>query len=466
LRTGRQAEHRRDYLAARAGAPERGLVYPRADLRGQRGRLPAQWLLAAASELEGRTLYSAALDPPPSRPWLTVVPSFEGALAGDAEPGSEQEYTLRSMLGWRRGGRNVLDHHVVAAIPRLHDGIGAEIARAGSDLTRWDGRLAPNAAPVPSAERPVSPTALQHWAACPFRYLLGHVLHVAETEKPEDTLTLTPIERGNLVHRALETFISEMPGRTSPGQRWSGDERARLLQIGAQLCDDAVAAGITGRPLLWRLERARLLQALDGFLDDDEALRAGHGVVPADVELSFGMRDSEDAAVLVRLGGGRELAFRGRIDRVDRAPDGDRLLVLDYKTGTPDLDMYKKLHVQPVSGGKLLQLPVYALAAQQRYGDVPAEAYYWFVRPQQYERHGYAVEPAQLDEFGRALNVIVSGMENGLFPARPGKQSSGERFDNCGICPYDRLCSSDRARVWSRKRFVHDLRDYVELAED
>ncbi|MGB2711250.1 MAG: hypothetical protein WBC33_07010, partial [Conexibacter sp.] len=56
LRTARHAEDRRDYLAALSCAPERVLVFPRADLRGQRGKLPARWLLETASRLEGRAI--------------------------------------------------------------------------------------------------------------------------------------------------------------------------------------------------------------------------------------------------------------------------------------------------------------------------------------------------------------------------------------------------------------------------
>ena len=42
------------------------------------------------------------------------------------------------------------------------------------------------------------------------------------------------------------------------------------------------------------------------------------------------------APVVIDLAGERKVAFRGFVDRVDRSPDGDRLVVIDYKTGKRD----------------------------------------------------------------------------------------------------------------------------------
>jgi ATP-dependent helicase/nuclease subunit B len=160
----------------------------------------------------------------------------------------------------------------------------------------------------------------------------------------------------------------------------------------------------------------------------------------------------------------RAIAFRGRIDRVDRAPDGSRLLVLDYKTGAV-LDSHRKLGKDPVHGGQLLQLPVYALAAQAHFGGGSVDAAYWFATEKfSYETHGYPVSDEKLARFHDVLGVIGRGIESGLFPARPGKRRE-DSFENCMFCPYDRACPGDRARVWERKRSTGNLQEYVDLAE-
>ncbi|MGB2696123.1 MAG: PD-(D/E)XK nuclease family protein, partial [Dehalococcoidia bacterium] len=435
--------------------------FPRADLRGQRGKLPARWLLETASRLEGRAIFSGDLESL-KRDWYTPVPSFEGALSGGGEPASEQEYDLRSLLGWRAAGKRAFDHYLAVEAPELRAGLAAHEARGEDALSRWDGFVDAQPALRPSDERPASPTALQNWAACPFRYFLGNVLYVAETEQPEDALSITPLDRGNLVHSALETFIVEAPPRTSPEQPWDDDERALIRRIGERICDEFEAAGRTGRRLLWRLDRDRILSDLTGFLDADEAMRKKYGVVPAQAELVFGRRDR--SPVIVTLASGSQVAFRGRIDRVDRAPDGSSLLVLDYKTGSPR--MFEKLEHDPVRRGKLLQLPIYALAAQAKYGASTTRAFYWFVREQHnYKREGYIVAEPQLDIFRRALTTIVDGIADGLFPAHPGKPSRGDGYENCQICPYNRICPVDRGRVWERKSRSPELRAYQQLTE-
>jgi ATP-dependent helicase/nuclease subunit B len=465
LRTSRLDEERREYLAALAAAPERVLLYPRADVRGQRGKLPSRWLLEEASRLEGKTLYSSDLDPPPSREWLTVVPSFQAALGGGGEPASEQEYDLRSLLRWGGTGTTITSHYLVQGTPALKSGLAADIGRQSARLTRWDGLVPGITETAPSQERPASPTALQNWAACPFRYLLGNILRVAETERPEETLTISAKDRGTLLHQALETFIRESNPRSSPDQPWSAGERARLQETGGRLCDEAEAAGITGKRLLWRLERERILRDLAGFLDADEEMRREKGCLPIAVEMGFGMGTAGSRPpALVSLAGGRTVALRGKVDRVDRAPDSPRLLVFDYKSGSAGY--YSRLDKDPVKRGRLLQLPIYALAARQSYGDALAvEAYYWFVgEDQNYERRGYDVDDAVLAGFQEALGVILDGISSGLFPARPGK-AMRDTYENCNLCPYDRVCPGNRSRLWERKRSAPDLKRYLEMAE-
>ena len=462
LRTDRLAEERRDYLAALASANERILVYPRADLRGQRGHLPARWLLESASRLAGRRVFSGNLDGLGPVPWFAPVASFQSALGDGLTPASEQEYDLRSLL---RSGVGAHDHYLAAGDPALRAGLDAARSRSGAGMTRWDGLVGAHDELAPTAERAISPTALQHWAACPYRYFLGHVLRVSDTERPEDALRLTPIERGNLIHRALETFIHDAPPRTSPDEPWSAEERAELRAIGERLCNAAEASGLTGRRLLWRIERARVLRDLAGFLDADEQMRRELRVVPHEVELSFGLPDSEQPPSSVTLASGATIAFRGRVDRVDRAPDGSRIVVLDYKTGatTP----YDAMRKSPLKHGQLLQLPIYALAARDAYGDASVAAYYWFASEQRdYDLRGYEVDDEKLDDFRNTLALIVGGIGSGVFPARPGNPTGEGGYENCNICPFDRLCPRDRETRWERKRRAPELRSYVGLAEE
>ena len=121
----RRLEERRDYLAALAAATERVLVFPRADARAQRKRLPAQWVLESARALGATDVTAERLRDATTEPWLEVVPSFDGLVAR-GDPGSDTEYLLRSLSAQRGAGAAIESH------PLAQDGLarGAPAALA------------------------------------------------------------------------------------------------------------------------------------------------------------------------------------------------------------------------------------------------------------------------------------------------------------------------------------------------
>ena len=446
----RRAEERRDYLAALAAAPERVLSFPRADTRAQRRRLPARWLLESAGALAGRTLGAEELLALPAAPWLHVVPSFEAGLRAPGEPGSVTEYDVRHLREWRAAAPALARHPLVAADPGLRAGVAAIDARRSPRFTPFDGLVGPSPALRPSADHPLSPTSLEDWARCPFRYLLGRVLRLREIERPEETETISPLERGSLVHAVLEEFVDTADPRTSPDQPWSSAERELLMSIAQRHCDAAEADGVTGRPLRWRLERRRILRELATVLDSDEDVRTELGVMPSPGgrEVGFGWSGTEP--LVVTLPDGRAVAFRGRIDRVDRSPDGSRTVVFDYKTGSAPRDKPR----DELGAGRRLQLPVYGLATGAA---TDVQAYYWYVGiPGVAGLSGYPLDDDALAEFHEVLTTILDGVEGGVFPAYPGDprgdRTGRETWENCAYCAYDRVCPSAREDNWERKR--------------
>ncbi len=67
------------------------------------------------------------------------------------------------------------------------------------------------------------------------------------------------------------------------------------------------------------------------------------------------------------------------------------------------------------------------------------------------------------------MGTIVEGIEEGLFPARPGadewRPNIGPTHANCLYCEFDGLCSSTRGEQWLSIRTRHELDDYVQLSE-
>jgi RecB family exonuclease len=447
-------EQRHTYLAALAAARvERVLVAPRADLSRNREHLPSRWLLATAAAVAGAPGPIAGADLADlarAVDTVTFVPSFRGGFSGGSEPASLQDRDLAELARWDDGGGIALDHHLTRQHPRFGAGLVVEAARRSGDFTPFDGRVTMADGVLP-ATSPLSPTSLETYAACPRKYLLSRVLSVAAVDKPEEVPAISPADRGSVIHAILDDHITGVIA----GQPRTLD---RLLDIGKRHLDEFEHSGNTGRPLRWRYDRQLIERELRRFHGEDH-------LTPLAAELEFGVGD--EPPVRVVLPGGRELRFKGYADRVDRSAGG-RLVVTDYKTGRAA--RAKDFEADPVVRGTKLQLPIYGLAARDRFGESsrPVLARYWYVS----EKGGFSSVEVELDDrtlarFTEAVTVVVDGVTSGLFPAHPGEPSNWpvDSWENCRYCEYDRLCPTDRGRQWERKRHAPVLAAYADLAD-
>jgi hypothetical protein len=471
-----RAEEHRDLLAALASAPRRVLVCPRADPRAQRERQPAPWFLEAAGARAGHDVATAEVAGLAVHGWFTEVESLEWWLGEGRAPASAGELDLAELLGRHRSGAGVDGAgQALAADPVLARGMAAAVARRRGEFDEWAGFVGPADDLLTGEDRPRSPTGLEQYAACPFRYFLNSVLRVGRLEDPTDVDVISALDNGSLVHEVLEKFVRGA-GPRRPDEPWTDDDRQRILQIADEVAGRFQAEGRTGREVLWAVRAAQLRHQLLRILDQDAELRRQHGVAPAAVELAFGFDD--EPPVVLELDGGRRLTFRGSVDRVDTSPDGDRVVVYDYKTGNSYYYRAVDYAGEDAAGapgdltarGTKLQLPIYSLAARQRFPDASeVSAYYWFV-----DERGRAVtrggpyDDAADARFRDVVTTVVDGIEAGSFPANPGDETwrSGRwTYDNCRYCDYDRVCPTTRGEQWVQVRQHPQVADYVRLAE-
>jgi RecB family exonuclease len=326
-------------------------------------------------------------------------------------------------------------------------GFEARAARVGPAFTAWDGNVAGHAIASPATGTPVSPSRLETWAACPFRYFLQSVLRLGERDDPERVVEISAADRGTLVHAVLERFLAEVLERPAasqpaPAEPWSEADRDRVAAIAEEEFAGVEARGLSGRPLHWRRTKVEVLADLDEFLSRDDAHRAAGGLRPAQVELAFGLGGAP--ALTVPLADGqRALTFRGKIDRVDVDESG-RAVVLDYKTGRGD--KYEELADDPVRAGETLQLGIYAEAAKAALAVEDVAARYWMVSDRGgWKQAGYEWTDERRQRFLEVTEAIVDGIEAGLFPAMPGEYDPFfGSHENCGFCAFDRVCPRDR----------------------
>jgi RecB family exonuclease len=447
-------------LAAIAGAgSEVILCTPRGDLRRSTHRVPSRWLLDAASDRAGVRLRSGDLERRRDG-WIEHVASFASGVRSADFPVTAQEHHLRGLLEQPETGLvpSELQHD-----PAFRAGEVLLVARRSHDFTAYDGNLAGVSLPVSPPDAALSATRLEAWAKCPLAYLLRHVLRVEEVENPEDLLEMSALERGNLLHRTFERFISGvLADPPAPDEAWTDDDVDRLLHDFHVEAATFEAAGLTGRDLFWRRDVRLLERTLREFLAADSKWRRTENARPLAAELRFGF-DGGDPAVEIDLGDRRVVRLRGSADRIDRAPA--HVYVTDYKSGSPN--GYRKLKPpESTVGGTHLQLPVYALAARAATGTAgPVTAAFWFVSTKHsFKRIGYEVDAAVLDGFRADLRVIVDGIAAGVFPAHP-RRPGWQLYVPCAYCDPDGLGTGERWREWERKKAQPALGEYLSLAE-
>jgi hypothetical protein len=447
---------------------ERVLTYPRGDLRRSTQRMPSRFLRDSVEALHGARLSADELERLDA-PWCTHVPSFAAGVARAAFPADEQEYRLRELLDHTEHGQSIDVHPSRATDTAFDRALDATLSRASRRFTRFDGNLAHlDVASPADPSVVVSPTRLEAWATCPHTYLMDSVLRVEIPERPEEVYEMQPIDKGNLVHQALDEFVREILARDGGApawnEPWTPTDRERLHAIGAARCDAYEDRGLTGRPVFWARARRRILAELDQFLTADDRERGTEKLVPIASEFSFGIR-GVGTPIEIELSDGRSLRFRGAVDRVDRANDG-ALVVVDYKTGKRE--PYNGIsEADPDVCGRRLQLPVYARAVQREFGDAatPVEAAYWFVSARgQFKKIGLPLTRVVADRIDTVLRTIVDNIERGVFPCRVDPPDTSP-FRNRDYVDPDSRGTRDRYRDWLRKREAPELRSYVELAE-
>jgi hypothetical protein len=311
-----------------------------------------------------------------------------------------------------------------------------------------------------SPERVFSPTALEDYVACPFRFFLGHVLRLEPLEEPREEIEVT--RRGQSFHRALSRLHIQLKkeGIHQPGE---GLEQKVYDQLMIAINEDISRAPGAPSKKLWELEGQRMLKLAKRYPKQWEQLvkpwlEKEVRPEPYYFEIDFGLPQQEGSegpwnGPLVIRGNGIEVRISGRIDRVDVAKldNGVGFWIIDYKTGlashytSPDLMEFRRL-----------QLTLYAMAVEEvLLADRKARPLglaYWLLL----ENGPKVVLPARntllwLTETERWRSVretlqnwivtVVGNIRGGVYPLRP-------RSELCTqTCNYGQICRITQARA-------------------
>jgi len=406
---------------------------PRFQPGGTREYYPSYLMVNAAQATTGEETTASSLreSGTSSGPVRSVPSPLIGVLRGaqvDAFEGA-----LREAVQLRRGGAALADNHPrKRAVEMLQH-------RRSALFTEWDGNVSGlQDASWLELQRSASPTSLENYATCGYKYFCRSLLHLNVVDEPEEREMMEPAMRGTLIHDVLDRFFrrEKEKGRPAVDEAWTANDLANLMGLLEDALREAEKRGQTGLKVYAEHEARTIRADLAMFLQADTAFRRRTGAVPEAFEAAI----PETEIAGVRL--------RGIVDRIDKTPDGRAAWVIDYKTGSAV--PFSKIKADPLVGGTKLQLPTYLAAV----GDAEqAKALYWFItRKGEFEEIQYEPDSARDERFRRTLVTILNGIRSGVFPAVPKEDNEFRgNFDNCVYCEYDRICSRRRDHEFAAK---------------
>lgn len=461
-RQTRQETQYRRFAAALASGRQRVLLWPRSEPGASRRAWPSRWFVEAARKVSASPKLQAGELLTKDLDGVVIVGQTDRVLAklDQAACADSHELDLHILLGWRASAGSLSDHFLARLEGGLLGrGVRLERSRRSASWTEFDGDLTAAPGSLASASAPVSPTSLEAWATCPFRYFLGTVLRLRPAARPEEAFEISALDRGAVIHGILEAYFQ----RTSVSRCDSTASRRLAMQEAIEEgLKRAEAVYVTGRRVMWHLERERITRDLLAFVDQESERCAQRGLAQRHAEFRFGIGQTGPGPVSVELPGLGTVRFRGVIDRVETNDDGSEAVVVDYKTGSASA--YSALKDDPIDHGMRLQLPIYAEAVRAAFPSARSvAAQYWFVS----ERGGYRLIPdppvSARAEMLDAVATITRGISAGVFVARPGTRLQAG-YANCQFCPFDQVCPSARERHWEQKSQDPRLDSYRALA--
>ena len=299
----------------------------------------------------------------------------------------------------------------------------------GGDLTAWGATFARRH----DRDHVWSASRLESYRACPYLFFVAHVLKLEPRTEPSEGVDARQL--GNVYHRIMEgvyaavddpsdldALLDALPGTAGP-----------ILAAAPRREGFRATAW-------WARTREEIVEHARRSLAALHALQGAY--VPYAFELAFGMGHGSGPALVVRdADGGDWFRLRGFIDRVDRAPDGSVRLI-DYKTSGP-----WGYTARAMAEGKKLQLPLYALAAEEalELGTV-RDGFYWHV-----QRADWHMEHAQsrawftlhkvgareaIEDAVRYAWEAVRGARRGAFVPQPPEDGCPSYCPAAGFCPH------------------------------
>jgi hypothetical protein len=274
--------------------------------------------------------------------------------------------------------------------------------------------------PIDYGDRTFSVSQLTNLGLCPFKWFADKVLKLGEPQEDEDELS--PSRQGNLYHRVLDLVFKELQ-----------ENRNRSLQdpilLEAKFQDVEREMRLTSLPV-WAAQRVEHLQTLKRVLNQPDFFPEGTKAIALEAKFE---------------GMWHDLKLTGRVDRIDRTPQG--LVLIDYKTSST-----APKGVSNAAGKACidLQLPIYQqIAAQALFpGEGVATAYYYSLT----KAKKLSKKIPDETELTGVAQRCKSHLNHGHFPVQPDVEQVA-----CKYCAFDLMCrKGSRLSRKPREENIHE----------
>ena len=429
-------------LRLAVGAARRRVVasYPRVDLQQSRPRTPSFYALELLRAAEGKLpgvdeLARRAQDASSTR--IGWPAPNDAALAIDD---AEYDLSILERIDGKPEAETVgAARYLLAQNPHLARALRFRAERwHKKKWYRSDGLVdpAPEARAALAAHslgaRSFSPTAIQNYASCPYRFVLQAIFRLSPRQEPESLEELDALQKGSMFHETMyELLVALRAAELLPVPASRLDDARAILDVTmaavAKRYEEELAPAI---PRVWQDAVAQIkadaVEVLRRMIDEP-------AWTPAFFELSFGLGDrrqqrdprSSDDPVQLDVG----LRMRGSIDLVERDPQ-KRLRATDFKTGK-----VRATHETIIGGGKTLQPVLYALVLEKMLAGevIDGGNLYYCTSVGGYSRFDIPLDEEARESAKVVADTLGAALTEGFLPAAPGE-------DECKWCDYAVVC--------------------------
>jgi len=280
--------------------------------------------------------------------------------------------------------------------------------------------------------RPYSASALQGYAACPYRFFLASIQRLEPRKEAASIEQLDPLTRGLIFHRIQAELLRQLLGENQlPVSAANLPHSLCVLDAVVQRLEMEYREILFPAILrVWNDEIEGLLADLRLWLK--RMAEDSSGWIPAHFEVSFGVsnqaqRDPAGFSEPAIISGGFRL--RGIVDLIEHRASDANLRVTDHKSGED-----RTTGPLEIGGGETLQPALYSLAIESLMKKPVTEGrLYYCTAAGGFSERVVPLTPRTRQRAEEVLQIIDDAVAHPFFPPAP-------REKICRWCDFQMVC--------------------------